>query len=106
MWETRSKTFFVSELDKAIGGADLYYDRHSNIGYSRSSSFFVDGLVEKIQVLKRSDKIPDGVLSDIPDTDTRAPTDPETIFDGGGEEGFVLTVKPTAVYPCDESIDM
>lgn len=84
MWETRSKTFFVSELDKAIGGADLYYDRHSNIGYSRSSSFFVDGLVEKIQVLKRSDKIPDGVLSDIPDTDTRAPTDPETIFDGGG----------------------
>ena len=64
MWETRSKTFFVSELDKAIGGADLYYDRHSNIGYSRSSSFFVDGLVEKIQVLKRSDKIPDGVLSD------------------------------------------
>lgn len=87
-------------------GADLYYDRHANVTSSRATSFFIDGIVEKNQVFKRSDKIPDGVLFDIPDTDVRAPIDPETKYDGWVEEGFVLTVKPTAVYPCDESIDM
>jgi hypothetical protein len=93
--------FLVSELDNPRAGADLYYDRHANV-----TSFFIDGIVEKIQVFERSDKLPDGVLFDIPDTDTRAPIDPETIFDGWVTEGFVLTVKPTVVYPCDESIDM
>lgn len=96
------ENYFVSEWDKPIGGADLYFDGHCNIGFSRSSSFCIDGIVERIQVMKRSDKIPEGVLFDLPDTDAQAPIDPETFYDGWVTDGFLLTVKPTSVYFLDE----
>ena len=84
---------YVSELDTPIGGAPLYYDRHCNVAFDRATSFYVDGKVEKIQILAKCDKLPEPVLFDVPDTETQAPIDPATVYDGWVEEGFVITLS-------------
>ena len=89
---------YVSELDNPICGAPLYYDRHCNIGYDCLTSFYVDGRVDKIQIVSTCDKLPEPVLFNVPDTETPAPIDPATIYDGWVKEGFVITLSPTAIY--------